>query len=300
MVKKIESLTKDTQYYIWIKDEAGNVTGIEARTIVIKTGDYVIYEPGNKEYTVSSTLTGSETDQIFNTQTATNKWQVLYNDATYGLQITSSKAVINLKLNRAWQENGFNHNSALGYSRTAYNNAITVINTVSSYYANGENAISARSIGSDPKNPTDRVTSYIVTATRHNKVSQPGVKIGDEYYLTDYNAMKNATSQNSAGIVNIGSEYYLASRGVRSENEEILTANVKPGFTEDEDYRVRTITETGKLYGVPILANTTGAGTDYFGWHMTSNAGIRPVVKLKDGLKVVSGAGTNENPYILK
>ena len=263
----------------------------------LKPGDYVQYKVPAKQFTITATDTGYTEDQNFDTSNVTDLWQILYNREGE-LEITSSKSVANLKLNRSWTESNFNHSVALSSSQRAYNNAITVLNAMCQNYMNEEYATSARVIGSNPSNPVDGITTYVTTVKgNNNKVTNPGVKIGDNYYQEDYNAMQLATSQNSTGILNINENYFLGSRAI---NYERGVSDYLPGIgTEDEGYCIRYISQTGELSVSQILGNSTGAGTNFFNWHLIADMGVRPVIKLQKDLSVLTGSGTLEDPYIL-
>ena len=281
---------KETEY---IGNEDENISIKE-----IKPGDYVKYNVTDKQFTITTNDTGYTEDQTFQASDATNLWQILYN-RDGELEITSSEVVANLKLNRNWTESNFSHSVALTNSRIAYNNSITILNSMCQNYINEDYAISARIIGSTPSDPTDRITTYVTTvASGNNKVTNPGVKIGDSYYKEDYDAMKAATSQNTDGIINIDQAYFLGSRAIRYERG---VYEYLPGIgTEDEVYGVRYITRAGELELSYVLGNSTGAGTNWPYWHQLVDMGVRPVIKLKKDLSVLTGNGTKGDPYILK
>ncbi len=102
-----------------------------------------------------------------------------------------------------------------------------------------------------------------------NKNSQVGET--DNNYLTDLNKML------SLNINSIGKEYWLASRVVSGEYNCI-----------------RYVTNTGDLSEAEIAF--TGSG--FIPWDEVT-AGLRPVFKLKTGIKVTGGDGTETNPYTL-
>lgn len=275
-------------------------TNIEEELLadVIKVGDYVRYELPNTTYTMTTAQTGYTADQTYDTSTATDLWQVLYNDTTYGVQITSSAPVANLKLNRKWEQSGFNASTALDSGKIGYNNSITTLNTMSSYYVNEKIATSGRSIGSNPLDPTDKVTATVSVAANGSLNTKPGAKLGDNYYTTDFEGMKAATNQNSNGIANIGTDYYLASRVIYQEAVGLIAADKQP-LADDMVFCVRNVKADGTTSYAEIFANTDSAGTNYFGWYHLQDLGVRPVVTLKEGLKIISGNGSVTNPYII-
>lgn len=296
-------VTTEGKYIIQITDAAGilaeqEIEIIEISTREIKPGDYIIYNVPDKQFTISASDTGYTEDQTFDTKDVTDLWQILYN-RDGELEITSSEAVANLKLNRSWTESNFNYNVAVSSSQTAHNKSITTLNAMCQNYINEEYAVSSRIIGTNPSDPTDKITTYVTTVKgSNNKVTNPGVKIGDNYYQEDYEAMKSATSQNSEGIVSINQDYYLGSRAIQYERG---ISDYLPGIaTEDEVYGIRYISQTGELSFGYILGNSTGAGMNHVYWHQLSDRGIRPVIKLKNDITILTGTGTKDDPYILK
>ena len=99
----------------------------------------------------------------------------------------------------------------------------------------------------------------------------------DERYLTDYNQMV------SLGIESIGETYLLASRTVNLDDEEL-------------EFCIREISSSGTLsysrcaiFQIPRGMRVVQV-TDIY---------ARPVVTLKNEIKVVSGDGSLEKPYTL-
>ena len=246
----------------------------------VNPGDYVLYTPINQSYTVSTSQTGYSSNQTFNTGDSTNLWQILYNDDTYGLQITSSKSVATLGLGVSG-----NINSA----RAGYNNIITTLNNISSNYINTAYATSARSIGSNPLDPADRITGYFTVPSSWTSGGYTGFKTRDSYYTTDSTAMKNATSKNASGISIIDREYYMASREVGWDpNDHAI-------------FYVRTMNTAGNVVASTgrIAACSDGGGLASV-WMTTCTSGVRPVVSLIRDISIIGGNGTQEEPYILK
>ena len=250
---------------------------------ILKTGDYVRYEPTSQTYTMTTTQTGYSSSQTFNTADATKLWQVLYNNDTYGIQITSSESVASLGLGT--KKNQTN-------SSNAYNNGIVTLNTMCANYVNKKYAVSARSIGSNPSNPNSGSTTKANVSSIRDGASNK-LYNRDTNYTTDVEAMASATSQNSSGITIIGSDYFLASRYVYKTSDHysfyINYINNSTGKTLSGDgnttYRINACSD--------------GAGWSS-SWAGTATKGVRPVVKLADGIKVTTGKGTINNPYILK
>lgn len=265
-------------------DEYANIMAEEVKLIdVVEYGDYVWYEPTEKEYTVGKDKTGFSTDQTFSTSTSTNLWRILYDDEEHGMQIVPTENVITLQLGTDGQ---------LACSRAGYNNIIEVLNNISDEYIN-EYAESARSIGSDPANRDDRITTYYTVPSNWPGGSYTGFKETDTYYESDIAKMQEVDEATSDKISVTDAEYYLASRHSSPYYED--------GTLDGVIFYIRTVNTSGTMVDASgrIGACSDGAGLTST-WMITSKAGVRPVIKLKDTVKIVSGTGTRDNPYIIK
>ena len=97
----------------------------------------------------------------------------------------------------------------------------------------------------------------------------------DTNYEADWNQM------NSLVIHNIGKYYWLASRNVYANGSS-------SGFV------VRRVLTNMLHYSNLYSVYSNGQTFPY-----DQNNGLRPVFRLKSGIKVTSGDGTPENPYTL-
>ncbi len=248
---------------------------------VSQVGSYVKYIPNVQLYTVSSSETGYTSSQTFNTEDATNLWQILYKDSTYGIQIISTESVGTLHLGTEGDASK---------CRIGYNNVITTLNSMSQKYINEKYATSARSIGSNPDNPTDTITTVCTTPSNWPNGTYTGFKMLDTFCEKDLAAMNTLTDKS---LISIGSNYWLASRN--------LSANHSGSYIYDDcGFGIRYITNTGEGPKEYYIASVTDGGGLYTGWMHTYSAGVRPVVKLLDDIKIIGGEGTKEAPYILK
>lgn len=107
--------------------------------------------------------------------------------------------------------------------------------------------------------------------------------MADTRYLTDYEAMKKATSQGTSGIHNIGTYYWMPSRNVYADSELAY-------------FSLYTVTSEGTIeYRRMTDMYANGNIYKYDNYY-----GVRPVVTLKTTAEVVSGNGTSSNPYRLR
>ncbi len=283
--KTITGLSYGSTYYVWVKDAAGNVSDYKSIKInypnlssVAKVGDYVKYTPPSTTFgmTVSETgaLINNLSTQRFTTSDYTGLWQVLYNDSTHGLELISADSVDTLALGTA---------ASPSNSKIAYNKCVQTLNTFSSYYVNTTYATSGRSVGSNPTNPNGTTSLY--TNSNYSFVSKyvKDFIAGDSYYTYDKNAMT------SANIINIGSNYWLASRkavivdwGEGAANRYSFEGGIR---------RINANTDTSTSI---VSVWDTGEMTAF---SQTYRYGVRPVIKLKTTIKKTSGSGTSSSPW---
>ena len=194
----------------------------------------------------------------------TIKCVVLYDKSfNYGIQIISADSVEDVSIGKDGDFDG---------NRTAYNNAIVTLNSKANEYLNPKYASSSRCVGSLPDNPTYESNQYFVSSESYMNDYNNTFKDQDTNYTIDNNQMK------SLGINLLDKEYWIASRG-------IITSSESTGFY------LMAVESTGPLCWI--------AGSDGKGFAFPFTYGFRPVITLKDGIKVTSGKGTLEEPYNL-
>ena len=264
-------LQPETEYKLTVKvrDKAGNEgkASIKQRTskiyptieATLKEGDYVLYE------------------DAFGTQ---QKCMVLYgpenkNYSSYRIQIITAKTanstgiVGNVGLGT---EGDFNAN------RELYNKVITTLNEEAEKYRKKEDGIAeiARCVGSVPDNPNYDGAGMFTSSYGYMSSYNGTFKNTDENYKADYDQMT------ALSINNIGQVYWLASRVVNSYSYYSL-------------FSVRIASSSGNLSNNYLcLVNSDGSTYAY-----SDEYGFRLVVRLKSGIKVVGGDGSESTPYIL-
>ena len=183
---------------------------------------------------------------------------------SYGIQIITQDLVEDVDLGK---ENNFTT------SKTEYNTAISILNNKARNYLNTMYATDARCIGSEPDNPDYDGASYD---------DQTGLKTSDNNYLTDYNKIEEL------GVNNINSPYWLASRYLQKRGP----AGGKPDISAG----VRIIDDGSEDYYLICFVEENGEGSSK---GYTQTAGLRPIFRLKDGIKIIDGSGKSYDPYIL-
>lgn len=252
---------KEEQYTTMLKD-------------IVKIGDYIEYKPIDEEFTMTKNETGDSYDVKFETSEYKGNWRVIYNDEQNGLQIISTTGVTSrLRLS----------------GKFGYNNSVDTLNSFCNHFANNKDfAISGRCIGSNPVSPKDN-------AQTEEHYSSGALKLTDENYKYDIDVI-NKYSLHSAG-----EETLLASRYSKKEGNDTVyqTYMYLRNISTSGD-----IKEEGELlYSVPSEEMQTMAQSisnmDMTNSHTTMSNYIRPIITLKQEVKIKGGDGTKDNPYIL-
>ena len=264
-------LQPETEYKLTVKvrDKAGN----EGKASINQRTDKVQIP------TIESKLKEGDYvlyEDAYGTQ---QKCMVLYgpenkNYSKYGIQIITAKTadstgiVGKVRLGTSGDFNG---------NRELYNKVITTLNEEAEKYRKKEDGIAelARCVGSVPDNPD--YDGAGMHTTQFGGIYSGILKDTDENYKADYDQMTVLS------INNIGQYYWLASRIVDSDSSG-------SGFI------VRDVDSSGNLYDYYYLCYVNSYS------YMLSDIceyGLRPVFRLKSGIKVVGGDGSESTPYIL-
>ena len=252
-------LTAGTEYTLEVKvtDGAGLsdtstliITPKKLATVVseLEAGDWVRYEDG----------TGVERDCV-----------VLYDSTSeYGVEIITMETVEDVTLG---DDNNFTT------SMNSYNNAISTLNNATSKYINTTYADKARSVGSDPSNPTSDNPGYFTSSYSYMSSYNGKFKNGDTHHRADNNQM------GTLNIRDIDETYWLASRFAYSDSA-------------DSTCNVRNVDASGVLIHYDYLCDVNSGGGTY---SRSIAYGLRPVFHLKSGIKVTGGTGEEGSTYIL-
>jgi hypothetical protein len=170
-----------------------------------------------------------------------------------------------------------------------YRNLISILNNVSEAYIDSNYAISARHLGYSEEGLTDVENYKVLSATKYPVViSKTVAKLySDEQYKSDVEIIDNNPLLRTYKISYLASRYYgILGEGVLASGvmgpKILITDNVSSGG----------FLLVMSKFAVSITGDDEIAGTN-------TTAQIRPIVKLKSGLKVVSGDGSYNNPYII-
>ena len=160
---------------------------------------------------------------------------------------------------------------------TAYNKVVATLNKFAGKYVNTSYAASGRSVGTNPTNPTADTTAYESLVFNAN----PGLLQADTKHNTDVTAMGSISDTT---LKNIGGYYWLPSRYVFKTSEV--------GY-----FGINTMSSSGEVeYRRMVDMYIMGSDSTY---KFEYAYGVRPVVKLKDGINLTGGKGTAEVPFEL-
>ncbi len=239
-----------------------------------KLGDYVRMTPTSTNYTITTAMTGYDSNQTIN-PSELNLWRVisLNVDGTMDLvsEYTSSTDVY-------------------FKGKTGYQNLVSSLNQIASQYTNSKYTTASRHMGYNGQTGTITDTSALDSTTapwgsstsETTSASDEAKGAGDQGYQKDYDLLKKAlgtTVANKAGTTTAKS-YWLASR-------YFYYSSTKWDFID------RAVNTNGGLDGSNLYYyNSSSFATD------SDSAAIRPIITLKSGL-TPSGSGTGEDPYVL-
>ena len=263
---KYEGLEQEKEYNLVVKvqDKAGN-EGTGSATATTKGVP-----------TIETTLSEGKYVWYTDANGTQQKCIVLYGPenekySSYGIQIITADTVGNVKLG----------SSDFNTSRDSYNNVITTLNAEAEKYRKKDDRIAevARCVGSVPDNPN--YDGAGMHTTQFGGSYSGTLKDTDNNYTADYNQMQSIVI-NGQGINNIGKTYWLASRYVNAGSSY-------------SSFGVRYVYTSGGLYSNDLCFVNSGGGTDGY----SSDSGLRLVFRLKSGIKVTGGDGSEGNPYTL-
>ena len=259
---KYEGLEQEKEYNLVVKvqDKAGN-EGTGSATAITKGIP-----------TIESTLSEGKYVWYTDANGTQQKCIVLYGPenekySSYGIQIITADTVTD---SYTLGSSDFNT------SRNIYNSVITTLNAEAEKYRKKDDGIAevARCVGSVPDNPN--YDGAGMHTTQFGGIYSGTLKDTDNNYEADWNQM------NSLGIYNIGKSYWLDSR-------------VTDATSIISNFYVRFVNASGNLFYDRLCYVYSG---DNEHGESRSN-GLRLIFRLKSGIKVTGGDGSEGNPYTL-
>ena len=175
----------------------------------------------------------------------------------------------------------------------SYNRAITTLHEAAQDILVEDLADRARCVGSDPINPTQEATAWLdggafsrfiyyglnekfkALDANYSKGSDTTALNKDYDQLSSIGALKYSTTS-------ISQYYYFASRSYNSGTDKLMIG--LRGFKYNGTYSTTNL----------LQINYDGTTSSYH-----PNYGIRPVIRLKENIKIISGSGSEDSPYVL-
>ena len=287
------------------------------KTSEVSDGIEVTFKSG-RAYTVSANGNVTQkTPRIYSDEVKaalTEGKYVTYNGKTYRvlydvnsgydwIEIVSVEPLENVKLgstdfnlpsNEELTNQGYG-TSVLEKARWSYNNVITTLHSVAQNYLT-DLADRARCLGSDPEHPEydvkelgymvteDDINSYVKTKGYNNKF-----KIAAENYTKGTNSSALNKDKEQLDLINAtsyrrgaGDYCWLSSRSIivnANGTSFSIPRNKYNGSIDD-----RTLFDIGANGGYSFNGEANG---------------FRPVIRLKDSIKITGGSGTSGSPYTI-
>ena len=312
MHKESEPITVDEfDKAIKTYDTGASVTSEREKLVVTFSNEhkYSIYNNGKvteyttKPYAVDELVVKVSGDSVeslyyvnYPSAAGTIKCRVLYNDATYGLQIISVNPVTKVRLGyKDPNENLTGEIGSVERAQSSYNRSIVTLNEKAEEYTETNDgsilATDARCVGSNPLNKNypdnltgeEKMTKMLVADSSWTNMKDYNGKFfdSDYNYFLDCNRLRaiNAFKVDSSNTVS--PYYWIASRNVSSYEWSFhFSGALLVDNSNITSFAWWSVNETGVCNGA------RGA-----------NFGLRPVFKLSPNVKIISGEGTEEVPF---
>ena len=233
----------------------------------IVAGEYIAYQPTSTEYIVFGRDSGTGADQVFDPSSIVS-WKIFNSprdDDDDHIEIISAESIGDLTL----------------AGREGYIYAIDTLNRLCSEYVNTTYATSGRCLGYGNGVGVIDESKYPITFEETYTNGNNGFPYIDSYNKEDIRRVNKA----------VGEEYPLRVSGT------VWIASRDLTFNGDwyADFYVQLFNPDGAVNrGFNNLVRSYTQG----GYDNNSRVyGVRPVISLKSGIRIVGGDGTSENPY---
>lgn len=251
-------------------------------TIAATLGDYVKMTPALESFTIDKSISNKANGTVIYPQNL-DKWRVIEIKENGEIELVSASIGTEAIYLRGMKD---------------YANLTGILNLLASKYENNKYTVSSRSFGYDGQieylsnidtllqfNDPFTSTSKYICKEDTNENSNEAIGCGDMKYLKDVDKVKNAlgTLHADSGYY----PYYTASRRVRYSPTSVNRLGwyaVEIGYNDE-------VTSAGMING--NCTNSCAVAPAEVGY-------LRPIITMKSNLKVISGDGTKDSPYILE
>ena len=228
----------------------------------ILAGEYIAYQPTSTEYIVSGEDSGTESDQVFDPSSITS-WKIFKSPTEASdIEIISAESVGDLTLK----------------GKDGYIYAVDTLNRLCSAYVNSTYATSGRCLGYNAGAGTIDESKYPITFEETVTNGNNGFPYVDSHNSGDMRIINTANGENYP--LRVSGTVWLASR--------ILNTN-----SRYSNFGVRYVSADGNVNNYYLYQSYSDGG------FITNSpvCGVRPIITLKSGIRIVGGDGTSENPY---
>ena len=245
------------------------------QAVAFKTGDYVKMTPTSTSYTITTAMTGYDTDQTIN-PSELNLWRVISINSDGTMDLVSEYV---------------SSTNVYFQGKTGYQNFISSLNQIASQYTNSKYTTASRHMGYNGQTGTITDTSALDSTTApwtsstssSTSMSDESKGGGDREYQKDFNLVKSVLGTAVANKVGTteAAPYWLASRKYSYNSSTVWY------------FSGRGIGTGGVLGGSSLYVYRSGSLLTY-----RYSRAVRPIITLKSGL-TPSGSGTSSSPYVL-
>ncbi len=245
----------------------------------VNVGEFVSYTPEKTNYEITSDLTGYTSNQTIN-PSELNLWRVIRKNSDGSIELVSEYT---------------SSTSIYFKGKEGYKNYIGTLNTIASQYETNGITSGSRYMGYNGQ--TENITNETL-----NKTSAPWTESttarnslkgstreaqggGDLLYETDTDLVKAACGTLKAYVVNattLADDYYLASRNFVYNSRDDWVFCIRRVYTGG----------SGSVAGTVLLGYI-----NYDPYENDNDSFLRPIVTLKAEIQLLSGDGSQNNPY---
>ena len=238
----------------------------------IDIGDYIVYQPTSTECIVSGGDSGTGISQVFDPSSVTS-WKVFKNTTgSDHIEIISAESVGDLTLK----------------GKDGYIYAINTLNRMCSEYVNSTYATSGRCLGYGNGTGTIDESKYPITWEETCTNGNNGFPYRDSWNAEDIYLLNSTDGENYP--LRVSGKVWLASR-----NLSTLVYNNNTTF--QAGFNVRVVNASGSVESGNYDTNNLYRSYSSGDATLSQVYGVRPVISLKSGIRIVGGDGTSENPY---